>query len=193
MRFCEVADRAKARQIVINYRYSATEEGIRARLVPPSWKQRAQLFRNMPVTSLVAFLGGVGCLFAAINAAQDAIHVAELNQSRLLFTTVSGGLAEVLWAYLVATRRVKSLIVLVALQISLSIALTHIWPQKPQAFTPDQIRSELIQHLAVIMSLVPRRLLASLLVFWNGRLPVLRGAHGDPIGCRNSEVTGPSD
>lgn len=120
----------------------------------PSWKQRAQLFRTMPVPSLVAFLAGVGCLFAAINAAQDAIRVDDLNEPRLLFTTVSGGLTAALWAYLVATRRIKSLVALVTLQVSLSIALTHIWPQKVRAFTPDQLRSELILHHAVIMTLV---------------------------------------
>ncbi len=120
----------------------------------PSWKQRAQLFRTMPWPSLTAFLAGVGCLFAAMNAAQDAIRVDDLNESRLLFTTVSGGLTAALWAYVVATRRIKSLIALVTLQVSLSIALSHLWPQKLRAFTPDQLRSELILHHAVIMTLI---------------------------------------
>jgi hypothetical protein len=120
----------------------------------PSWNQRAQLFRTMPLPSAVAFLTGVGCLFAAINAAQDAIQVDGMNQPRLLFTSVSGGVAAVLWAYLFATRRIKSLIALLTLQISVSIALGRYWPQKHQAFTPDQLRSELILHHVVIMILV---------------------------------------
>jgi hypothetical protein len=70
-----------------------------------SWKEKAQIWKTMPLSSSLPFFGGVFCLFAALNIASASMNI--LSQPALNLVggiLISGGFA-IVWAF-AGTRRV---------------------------------------------------------------------------------------
>ena len=71
---------------------------LRGKTLFPGWEARAEIFRTMPLRSLLLFLMAVACLFAAIGAMVDGMHADVSTPLTLGYMTLATGVMAILWA-----------------------------------------------------------------------------------------------
>lgn len=109
----------------------------------PSWKARAEMFRNMPKRSVITFLAGVAFLFAAFGAMLDSLNLISSGQTRLTVSILISAVPAALFALFGTQRRIKALILVAVAQLIVSLATNRYWPPALHVFGLEEMRTAL--------------------------------------------------
>lgn len=106
-----------------------------------NWKQQAQHFRKLPRRSLLTFLTGVLCLFAAMGVVTDLMSLESSTPARLVYNILFSGLFAIGWAYLGTMRMVRTMAVLGVCQFGVAFVYGRLFPPSRHALTPQQFHN----------------------------------------------------
>lgn len=113
-----------------------------------SWKERAKITRSIPVSSMLTFLGGAACLFAAVGSLNDCLHLETSTFWGFVRAVLISAISGAGWAWFGSRRMFKSLIALGALSFIVFTAIGRMPPPPSRHLTAEQWQTGIAQHVA---------------------------------------------